>query len=499
MKFEGDAFISYAHLDNVELIEGRKGWVANLHRALEVRVAQLLGKPPHIWRDPKLTGNDMFADTLMDQLRRVAALVSVVSPRYVTSEWTRRELAEFWTAAEQQGGIRVDGKARIFKVLKTPVSLDRLPSELRTVLGYEFFKVDPETGKVHELDDIFGPDAQRDFWIRLDDLAHDICCLLEKLDPPQAPDVSAVPAARAEQEAVFLAETTSDLREQREVIKRDLQQHGYTVLPDRALLPVSSEAKAAIREDLARCRMSVHLIGKHYSLVPEGGKESLLEMQNELAIERQAQGGFSRLLWMPPGLKATDERQQAIIDRLRMDPRMQKGSDLLETFLEDLRTAIHDALTRRPGESDSRPAPQAPPETPSVYLISDERDAELTAAWGDGLFDQQLEVIRPVFGGDESEVRAYHEESLSTCDAALIFYGSGNECWVRRKLREIQKSAGYGRTKPKPVIGICLIPPKTPEKETFRTHEGMVIPQWDGFAPDLLQSFIARLRAGVAH
>jgi hypothetical protein len=34
--FEGDAFISYAHLDNVELVEGRKGWVANLHRALEV-------------------------------------------------------------------------------------------------------------------------------------------------------------------------------------------------------------------------------------------------------------------------------------------------------------------------------------------------------------------------------------------------------------------------------------------------------------------------------
>ena len=95
MKFEGDAFISYAHLDNVELIEGRKGWVANLHRALEVRVAQLLGKQPHIWRDPKIQGNDFFEDTLVDRLQRVAALVSVVSPRYVRSEWTRRELNEF--------------------------------------------------------------------------------------------------------------------------------------------------------------------------------------------------------------------------------------------------------------------------------------------------------------------------------------------------------------------------------------------------------------------
>src|SRR5581483_1846846 len=153
MNFEGDAFISYAHLDNLELIEGRRGWVSNLHRALEVRVGQLLGKPPHIWRDPKLQGNDVFAETLTERLQRVAALVSVVSPRYVKSDWARRELAEFCKAAELQGGLRVEDKARIFKVLKTPVPLASYPPELQPILGYEFFKVDPDTGKVRELDE----------------------------------------------------------------------------------------------------------------------------------------------------------------------------------------------------------------------------------------------------------------------------------------------------------------------------------------------------------
>jgi hypothetical protein len=43
IEYEGDAFISYAHLDNVELDEGRGGWVTNLQRALEARVAQLYG------------------------------------------------------------------------------------------------------------------------------------------------------------------------------------------------------------------------------------------------------------------------------------------------------------------------------------------------------------------------------------------------------------------------------------------------------------------------
>ena len=182
MDFEGDAFISYAHLDDLELIEGRKGWVANFHRALEVRVAQLLGKPPHIWRDPKISGNDLFAETLVDRLKRVAVLVSVVTPRYLKSEWTLRELTEFFKAAEAQGGLKVRDKARVFKVLKQPVPLDKIPQELRAILGYEFFKTDPDTGKVRELDEVFGPDAQRDFWIKLDDLAHDLVALLEALE-----------------------------------------------------------------------------------------------------------------------------------------------------------------------------------------------------------------------------------------------------------------------------------------------------------------------------
>jgi hypothetical protein len=111
----------------------------------------------------------------------VAALIAVVSPRYVKSEWGRRELVEFCKAADRQGGVRVRDKARIFKVLKTPVAQELHPPELQSLLGYEFFKVDSDSGKVRELDGIFGPEAQREFWLKLDDLAHDICCLLEML------------------------------------------------------------------------------------------------------------------------------------------------------------------------------------------------------------------------------------------------------------------------------------------------------------------------------
>lgn len=488
MKFDGDAFISYAHLDNVALSEEHKGWVSNLRRALEIRVGQLLGKQSQIWWDPKLQGNDIFGDTLIAQLQCVASLVTVISPRYVRSEWSRRELIEFCKAAEGQGGVRLEDKARIFKVMKTPVPLELHPPELQGLLGYEFFKVDPNTGRFRELDEIFGPEAQRDFWLKLDDLAHDMCRLLEALDKPER-------QSEVTPSAVYLAETTSDLREQREAIKRELQQHGHTVLPVRSLPLGGSDLAAAVREDLARCRMSIHMIGRTYSLVPEGCVASLLEIQNELAIERAKNGAFTRLVWIASGPPVDDERQRKVIEHLRMDQRVEKSADLLETTLEDLRTVIATRLERRRKPAERPTVPPIPVSTsPSVYLMHDSRDTTAVTPWVDFLF-KEFEVIQPIFTGEEAEMREYHDENLRSCDGALIFYGAANEFWLRRKLAELQKSAGYGRTKAMPLVAICLAAPQTPQKARFRTRNAMVIPQWDGFSPDPWQPFVSTLKA----
>jgi len=491
MSFDLDAFISYSHLDNRSLIEGHPGWITNLHRALELKVTQLLGKRPEIWRDPKLQGNDAFSLSILDRVRRAAVLITILSPCYINSEWTRKELVEFWKAAEAQGGVLLHDKARIFKVLKTPVRRDMHPPELQPLLGYEFFEIDQDTKKVRELDEVFGNRAQIGFWMKLDDLAQDICALLMDLED-FAPSQSAVEEAK---QAIFLAETTADIKEQRETIRRDLQQHGYTVLPAGGVPMVMSEALSSYREDLARCRMSIHAFGKNYGFVPEGSAESIEEIQNELAIERGRQGGFARLVWIPPGLEVEDERQRKLLERLRMDPEVQAGADLLETLLEDLRTVIHDRLTKsqEPSVPVNRSA-DVREDCPQIYLIYDQRDAISSAPWADTLFNLGFEVVHPVFEGDEAEVRENHEENLRDCDAAVILYGKVNELWVRRKLRELQKSAGYGRTKPLRALAISLIAPETAEKQKFRTHEAMVINQSGDLVPECLQPFIDQMK-----
>jgi hypothetical protein len=489
MHYDGDAFISYAHLDNAELAVGHTGWVEGLHRALQIRVGQLLGKHTEIWWDPKLRGNDVFENTLIERLNRVASLISIVSPRYVRSEWGRREIEAFVQAAAQQGGVTIGDKSRLFKVLKTPVPLGEHPPQLQPLLGYEFFRTDPSTGKVRELNEIFGPEAERDFWLRLDDLAHDVCRLLEALEDQTD---NAAGTADANDTAIFLAETTADLREPREVIKRDLAQHGYTVLPARPLPLAAAELEAAVRADLARCRMSIHMVGRNYSLVPEGAVKSVLELQDDLANEVASAGRLMRLVWLPLGLQVLDDRQKAFVERLRLAPRLHQGADLLETSLEDLKTLVTERLTRQ--QKPASPAGTAASDAKRrLYLIYDQRDADRVFPWQQYFFERGFEVLHPLFEGDEADVREYHEENLRNCDAALLVHGAAAESWLRKKLRELEKIAGLGRTKPKPFVAICMAAPRTVQKERFQTHDALILPMWDGFVAEPLQAVVAQL------
>src|SRR2546423_13084856 len=116
--FENQVFISYAHIDNARFTENEKGWIDRLHEALDWRLPQLIGQPVKIWRDRKLGGNDVFNDTIVIELSNAAILLSVLSPRYFQSQSCLTELEDFFRIAATNGGLRLNDKHRVFKVLK---------------------------------------------------------------------------------------------------------------------------------------------------------------------------------------------------------------------------------------------------------------------------------------------------------------------------------------------------------------------------------------------
>ena len=219
-------------------------------------------------------------------------------------------------------------------------------------------------------------------------------------------------------------------------------------LPDHHLPDTGPELEEEVRAMLRRCRLSIHLIGERHGRVPEAATQSVEELQNALAAMcSQKNAAFSRLVWLPPGVHTTDERQQAFLTALQNDLALQVGDDLLQTNLEELKTVIQDKL--KPPEAQKEAPIDAGSAGPTrIYLIHDQQDQDAVQPLDDYLFDHECEVLRPLFAGDEGRVSAEHQANLCECDAVLFYYGQVEEGWLRGKLRDLRKAPGYGRTTP---------------------------------------------------
>ena len=65
MPTEYDIFVSYAHVDN-KPFDNPQGWVDSFVERLSLRLEQLIGKQPAVWRDKRLQGNEYFTGSIGD-------------------------------------------------------------------------------------------------------------------------------------------------------------------------------------------------------------------------------------------------------------------------------------------------------------------------------------------------------------------------------------------------------------------------------------------------
>ena len=493
MPFTDDIFISYAHIDDRPLDDVR-GWVTTLHERLSDRLAMLLGSELKIWWDQREQDNKYLVGMIGERVSNTLLMVSIVTPRYINSDWCRAEVREFCQRADQTGGIVIANQPRVFKVVKTPGHTEQEPEELNGLLSYDFFEVD-ENGNAREFRQEIGANKDLKYWARFEDLAQGIKRAIESARPPEEEHTAAPDLPLAKK--VYLAQTTVDLRDERDRIKRELLQRGFYVLPDRDL-PIDSatEFEAAVREDIKRCVLSVHLIGESYGSIPDGEEErSVIRWQSDIAVEQmKADPKFVRLIWMPPGLTPKGTRHAKLLEDLRTN--LSAGSELLETPIEDLKTRILEKLNPPAAPAQTVPSNGDDPLT-RVYLIYDNRDSTEVKPIDDYLYDEGFEVIRSINEGEQSMISQYHRENLLECDATLIYYGNGNELWLRSKLWDLQKAPGWGRTRPMKAKGLYVSAPQTPSKESFRTREvKLVMENFNGFSPDTLQPFVQALKNG---
>lgn len=514
MLFEKHLFISYAHLDNQPLTEQQQGWVTKLHASLSAMLSMRLGRKAEIWRDVKLAGNDIFADEIVDQFPKTALLVSVVTPRYVESEWCTREAWEFAKKAEANGGLLVDNKARILKVIKMPADReDPLPDVMKMSLGYPFYVLDEQQTPL-ELDSVYGQEYAEKYNLKVAKLAFDIAQLIKQIEKQQATAKPADVTCGASKLTVYLAECSYDRREAREALQAELQLHGYGVLPETKL-PIEEDAYVSeVRKLLERCQLSIHLVGAKYGVVPDGPSDkSVAMLQNELAIARCQLAPLARIIWLPGGTTSTQQQQQQFIDELLKDAGHQLGAELITGDLESLKSVMHSALKKieaaaaaaaaakaasasAGGATAGQPAAEASAKL--VYILCDERDRKATIPLRKFFKQHGIDSQIPVFEGDAAAVRQAHQDMLAQCDGLMVFYGAGDDGWKRSIDSDLRKLPAYRGTKSILANYTYLAEPSTADKtDLIDLEEPNLINGLGAFSDSLLDPFLKQLAGGA--
>ena len=496
------AFISYAHIDNQPIRDDDEGWVSDFHTSLQSLVSMKLGENVRIWRDNKLKGVDIFSDEIVQQFPKTALLISVITPRYINSEWCTKEIKEFYQCAAQNIGVKIKNKSRILKVVKTPVDFEKIPSEMEDSLGYEFFKLD-ENGRPKEFNKIFGGEAEQAYLNRVDDLAYDIQEIIQLLGQPTddslAPAGNLTPSPPSEDTfSVYVAQTSYDLSAERDRLIRELKDHGYAVYPDKPLSIVEKDIRQEVADFLSQCQLAIHLVGNSYGGIPDGPTEkSANVLQNEIAVAQSQDTDLPRIIWLPQSLRIEDQRQQQFVNLLNEDQQAHYGADVVAGSLEDLKAVVHDKIQQL-NNPDEPPAVAQIEATKRVYLICDARDRGQTLPLRKYLIENNIEVTIPLFEGDPSAIRHDQEENLRHCDAVIIFYGEGDEYWKRSKENELKKINSYHRTKPLLGQFVYLAGPSSVDKEEMVVlGTRNVLDGLSGFSTDALQPFLHKVLATV--
>jgi hypothetical protein len=434
MAFEIDILITYADIDNETSQKNQIGWVTQFKKFLELMLYQVLGSKPYV-----LLKSEFDAVT-SPQLNNAAVLVPIITRDFIQSGRCLDNLETFYKAT-------ADSKInRVFKVLKSPLTIQEQPPRLRDMIGYDMYQVDTETGMLKEYTDIFSQDAEKQYWMKLVDLAydiHDALMILREGDTYKS-EVKNI----YRRKSIYLAESGHDISVQRNIIKRELQRYGYIVLPKNTLPTHAAEVERVIRRDLNDSSLSIHLVGSAYGEIPEGADTSIVDIQNRIAAEvslekRSKNQEFARLIWISQNLKNASDRQKSFIELLKRDTEAQEGAEILQNPLEDFKNIVREELmdSNERGTLDETGGR-------SIYLVHDKIDENEVRPFKEVIEKSGFKVLQPAFEGELLEVRKQHIDNLRNFDGAIIYKGKVNDQWVRMKVLDLLKAPGFGRKKP---------------------------------------------------
>lgn len=173
-------FISYAHADDQPFDEELKGWVTQFVDKLQKAIAMKPGgSRVNCWMDYRLEPQRAVDPALLGRIRDSQCILAFLSPRYLESEWCRREMANF---VEWVGGGKADDRVFLVELLPTP--RESWHPGLQTITAIRFWESALDRPEPMTLGwPVPNPKADRAYWRELNKLASILARQIQGLPP----------------------------------------------------------------------------------------------------------------------------------------------------------------------------------------------------------------------------------------------------------------------------------------------------------------------------
>jgi hypothetical protein len=466
MNFEHDIFISYGTAGRQDN-QGGASWAHLFCHHLELVLQRLFDEKPSILlQNELLARQQQMNENPVDVFKRTGVFVVIISPEDFGSENYLNELNQIFEAVyplPEENQMR----NRIFKIMTLPVRDEEEPEMLKTELQYDFFEINRYNKKplTYVLENDQVPDDK--FWSKLVDLAYEIFNSLQELKEP-----GKAVSMGSDHRAIFLAETSFDQQENRDILKRELRHLGYKVLPVLSIPGDSEHARTVIEENVRQSVVSIHMMGAYYGEFIKNAKYSLIDFQARVVkdfIESKEKCPKPyQIIWIPSDLKTTDQRQSLYLKRIKREE-TQKKTEIIEAPLEVFKTIVNNKLSE---------LAYTPPVTSepgySLYLICEEPEMPNLLDYMNLIQNRGFRIITNAPSAKEYYSITEHIGILKKADAVIIYKGNSSMEWLNSKIRDLVKIPGFGKEKPFKAIGI-FSPQKTTDKSLLFLRNVTVI------------------------
>jgi hypothetical protein len=467
--YKYDIVISYAHVDNEPAPGVEEGWVSTLAKGLKRYLAQKLGGRElfYLWMDYQLSPHEPLTPEIIDAVGHTALLVVILSPGYLASQWCQKERCTFLKTVREQPLPN----ERIFIVEREKMEESERPAELRDLLGYHFWVGGREGKPPRTLGDPTPKPDDLAYYDQLRDLSNGLAEELKRLrslaEKPSIEsagiessciETSCIESGKSdERPAVFLAEVAEDLIQERDAVKRYLDQAGIRVLqPEISLYFTEPDTfQQAVDRDLMNSKIFVQLLSNLNGKMPPKWS-SYIHFQYERAVKAEK----LILQWRSPSLKldtVTDEDHRKLLE----------GEMVAAVGLEEFKQMVAKRALIKPAASPK-------PMCTLVFLDVSSEDSPLADEIVRVMDKNNIGYARPLRHGTPSEIRKELQKFLLESDGIIIVYGSVTPAWARDQLLYCHKLM-YKREQPLKAIAIYEGPPEEKDPLDFTLPDMQII------------------------